>query len=208
VGAPGWLASGMGARCGIPVRKGVPRKAFVLWWLALACGLVPSPASGQAAAEELRSGWFIRPPYMMERQEGNLTVLTGLEIQFARKLFEGTGYRAKFEPLSWAESLQGLRLGTVDFVTGAYEIESRKEYAHYSIPYRHEEMVLYYRRGDPGFAEVRTLAELFSLLRQRPSGWDTPPVSRSVRRTCSNSSTTHPRPSSGCPPPGTRTTSG
>ena len=158
----------MGARCGIPARKGVPRKAFVLWWLALACGLVPSPASGQAAAEELRSGWFIRPPYMMERQEGNLTVLTGLEIQFARKLFEGTGYRAKFEPLSWAEALQGLRLGTVDFVTGAYEIESRKEYAHYSIPYRHEEMVLYYRRGDPGFAEVRTLAELFSLLRQRP----------------------------------------
>jgi len=208
VGAPGWLASGMGARCGIPVRKGVPRKAFVLWWLALACGLVPSPASGQAAAEELRSGWFIRPPYMMERQEGNLTVLTGLEIQFARKLFEGTGYRAKFEPLSWAESLQGLRLGTVDFVTGAYEIESRKEYAHYSIPYRHEEMVLYYRRGTRVSRRSARSRSSFPSSGSARSGWDTPPVSRSGRRTCSNSSTTHPRPSSGCPPPGTRTTSG
>lgn len=158
----------MGARtrtrtAGDPFRRGLG------WlWLLLALGLAPLPAEGQAAAEDLRSGWFIRPPYMMERQEGNLTVLTGLEIQFSRQLFEGTGYRPEFAPLSWAESLQGLRQGTIDFVTGAYEIESRKEFAHYSIPYRHEKMALYYRRGDPDFAEVRTLRELFALLRERP----------------------------------------
>ena len=153
------------------ITSGRQRRSGVVWLICLitvGSPLVPKPATGQAAAEELTTGWFIRPPYMMEVQRGEQLVLTGLAILLSKEMMKGTEFRPEFLPLSWAESLQGLRDGTVDFVMGAYEIDARKEFAYYSIPYREEEMALYHRVGDKELQNVRDLAQFFSLLRERP----------------------------------------
>ncbi len=127
------------------------------------CGSV----SGQSVPEQLRSGWFVRPPYQMETGAGGGRGVTGLDIEIARELFGAAGYRTRFEARPWNELLDGLQSGEIDFVMGAYEDESRQRYAYQSRPYRIESNVLYYHRDAPGLGRPRTVAELIELVEQQ-----------------------------------------
>ena len=144
----------------------VPRPRTLVALLLL---ILASPAAqGQAAIQELVSGWYVRPPYQMEIRHGDMDVLTGLDIMISGEVLAGTACRPVFEPMSWAESLAGLAAGTVDFVPGGYWLPEREAFAYFSIPYRTEEMVVYHREGLRRLGELETLEALVAHLRARP----------------------------------------
>ena len=128
----------------------------------------PSPAQAQTAAAELRSGWFPREPYQMSARPGELVAATGLDIQIARELFDEAGYRVAFDALSWAELLNGLRSGDIDFVMGSYYREVREAFAVYSIPYRTEQNAIYYHESVEALDGVRDVDALIEVLRGAP----------------------------------------
>jgi len=143
---------------------------FVLAWL-LALTLTPTAhvlAQVSTPLREMRSGWYPRTPYQMQTRVGGRTEVTGLEIQVARELFARAGYEVVFDPMPWSTMLAGLRDGSIDFVMGAYFEEYRAEFAHYSMPYRTERNVVYYRQGLEGADQVRDIDELIEFMGSTP----------------------------------------
>ncbi len=132
----------------------------VLVWSLAFCAFV----SGAVAEQELRSGWFPRAPYQMEAGLRDPGAVTGLDIQIARDLFGDAGYAITFEEMSWSELLQGLRSGAIDFVMGSYHEKDREAYITYSVPYRTERNVIYYRRGLDDLEAVRDIGDLLQIL--------------------------------------------
>ncbi|MGM0760955.1 MAG: transporter substrate-binding domain-containing protein, partial [Thermodesulfobacteriota bacterium] len=135
------------------------------------------PVQAGTPFRELRSGWYPHEPYQMEEGPGAGTEITGLDIQISRELFAQSGHRVTFDPMSWAESLEGLRTGETDFLMGAYYDKSREEFAYYSKPYRTERNDIYYHKKErimPGKQKAQFMEEAheyFALAQKlRPEG--------------------------------------
>jgi polar amino acid transport system substrate-binding protein len=141
------------------------RKVRALCWTLLwGC----SWASAQSVPEQLRSGWYMRPPYQMEASAAVGHGVTGLDIQVARELFASAGYRTRFDAMTWHTMLAGLKSGEVDMVMGAYYDESRETFAYHSQPYRVEHNALYYHREMAALGEPRNVTALIELLKKQP----------------------------------------
>ncbi len=118
--------------------------------------------------KELHSGWYPRPPYQMEVEAGSRMVLTGLEIQLARELSAKAGYSVSFEAMPWSAMMDGLKSGKTDLVMGAYYDKQRKNFAHYSLPYRTETNAVYYHKSLRGAAAIDTMDKLLAFLNKTP----------------------------------------
>lgn len=126
--------------------------------------IAPVNLHAQTISRELSSGWYPREPYQFELTRDDLTIVTGLDIQFARELFDKAGYRTDFQPMSWSALMEGLRKGSVDFVIGAYYQEEREDFVYYSVPYRTETNAVYYHRDADILKKARTVDELIEVL--------------------------------------------
>ncbi len=89
----------------------------------------------------LVSGWYINEPYEFISNEFS-GGLTGIDIMVVREIANRMGLFVDYEYLSWANQVKGVREGTLDFTAAASPSQSRREFAHFSIPYRTEEIVL------------------------------------------------------------------
>nr|WP_269814652.1 transporter substrate-binding domain-containing protein [Bowmanella yangjiangensis] len=80
------------------------------------------------------------PPYIIHKNG----VFSGMEVEAMSLLFEGSGMCSEFivYPNS-SRMLAEIKDGRVDMLFAATETEERKEYAHFSVPYRLEIMSLY-----------------------------------------------------------------
>ncbi len=121
---------------------------------------------GQDISRELKSGWYSRPPYQMEAQQGNFTMVTGLDIQVARELFQESNNRINIDPMPWEAMMEGLRQGTIDFVMGAYYLEERETFAWFSQPYRAEQNAVYFHKDLESLDGLRSVEELTGVLQR------------------------------------------
>ncbi len=132
--------------------------------LLVSIGSLTDPVYAQAISEELSSGWFPRSPYQLEEHQGGVSVVTGLDIEISRELLNQAGYRPAFDPLSWGTIVENLQQGQLDFVPGSYKLEERKNFAHFSDPYRYEENAVYYHESVDELDDVKTVDELIGFL--------------------------------------------
>ncbi|MBM5799750.1 MAG: transporter substrate-binding domain-containing protein [Cyanobacteria bacterium K_DeepCast_35m_m2_023] len=116
----------------------------------LAQAVPGQPAVNTVQQQTLRAGWYRWDPYQHLESSEDRTELTGLDVQLLREVFENKlGLRYQLGEVSWQQHQQDLRAGTRDVAGGAFRTRERETYAHYSKPYRYEEVVLYRRRFDP-----------------------------------------------------------
>ena len=101
--------------------------------LSLTC-LLAFPSS----ACTLKVGWESWHPYIYA--ENNQ--LKGIEYQYLMAISDAINCRLEFVELPWIRALQELELGRIDLLYGASYSPQRHRFAHFSIPYRYEEMVL------------------------------------------------------------------
>jgi polar amino acid transport system substrate-binding protein len=115
-------------------------------WLGafFVAGYLFGGASSMPAQErrELRAGWFLWDPYQFEINRGDVPVLSGLDVQLVRPIFQAMEYKVAFHEIPWEKHLQGLQQGTVDIAAGASYTPERAAYAWFSDPYRTETVVL------------------------------------------------------------------
>lgn len=104
---------------------------------------------------ELRGGWAPMVPYQFELTGvyGDVK-LTGLDIEITKAAALRAGYRLVFRERSWDENLRAVQAGELDFGMAATPVESRKEWAWFSVPYRKEIIGLVVRSDGSGLGSL------------------------------------------------------
>ncbi len=117
----------------------------------------------------LRCGWFVWDPYQYEEQNGDISVLTGLDVRLIRTIVKQAGWRIAFtEEMKWQDQLQSVRNGTLDIAAGAFRTPEREKYAWFSEPYRTETDMLVMRSGAEWGFRAKKPAELLEEIAGRP----------------------------------------
>ncbi|RUO18698.1 substrate-binding periplasmic protein [Aliidiomarina haloalkalitolerans] len=86
----------------------------------------------------------------------------GVDVEIAQRVANEIGCTLKAEQGSWMELLEWLQNGEIDFIMGASMTESRREYAHFSIPYRQEQFSLFVRAEELPRYTMDTIEEFLS----------------------------------------------
>lgn len=84
---------------------------------------------------QLKFGWADWAPLQYYDASGNLT---GVQVDLVNAVSKEVGCEVEYIQLSWAEIVEGIKSGDIDFTANATENDSRKEFAYFSIPYRRD----------------------------------------------------------------------
>ncbi|TMN84756.1 MULTISPECIES: transporter substrate-binding domain-containing protein [unclassified Pseudoalteromonas] len=96
------------------------------------------------------------PPYVILKNN----TLGGTEIDVLNAIFEGSPYCLNFSVLpNSLRAFEELKQGRVDLIFAASKTTERAEYAHFTLPYRVEKMLLYKHADSPN---VHSINQLFS----------------------------------------------
>lgn len=113
---------------------------------------------------QLTMGWEPWEPYHYEDLEKKVK---GLDIELMELIKVETGCEISYQKGDWKSLLTDLKLGKIDFLTGASITEKRKVYASFSDGYRTESFRLYVRVGEsklfPGFNMKKLIDDGFRL---------------------------------------------
>jgi polar amino acid transport system substrate-binding protein len=132
--------------------KSIPRVQKFL----VAC-LLGLSVSQQALAEcELTSTWEQWEPYQFQKE----TEITGLDNDLVKAIFKQADCKVNFVKRPWARALKEIEAGTIDFASGASMNDERAQFAHFSIPYRDETMVLIVRKGEASKYDLRKITDI------------------------------------------------
>ncbi len=96
---------------------------------------------------KLRAAWEPWYPYEYLKVQSLQSSLTGLDVELLKLFSTEAKMPLTFQELSWNETLQALKAGTVDLASGASYSDERAEYLYYSKPYRFEENSLFVLRS-------------------------------------------------------------
>ncbi|MFP3426453.1 substrate-binding periplasmic protein [Pseudoalteromonas sp. SIMBA_162] len=95
------------------------------------------------------------PPYVILKNN----TLDGVEIDVLKAIFKSSPYCLNFSVLpSSLRAFEELKQGRVDLIFAASKTADRAEYAHFTLPYRVEKMLLYTHASSPN---VNSINELF-----------------------------------------------
>ena len=95
------------------------------------------------------------PPYVILKNN----TLGGVEIDVLKAIFKSSPYCLNFSVLpSSLRAFEELKQGRVDLIFAASKTAERAEYAHFTLPYRVEKMLLYKHASSPN---VNSIIELF-----------------------------------------------
>lgn len=93
-------------------------------------------SSGESNKEcHLKFGWADWAPLQYIDASGELT---GVQVDLVNAVSKAVGCDVEYVKLSWAQILQGLKSGEIDFTANATENTFRKTFAYFSIPYRRD----------------------------------------------------------------------
>ncbi len=124
---------------------------------------VPGPAPSAVAESEpdctLTMGWDPWEPYHYRDVTGTVS---GLDVEIVSEIVERAGCSLAFRQDHWANLLDMLRSGEIDFLPGATRTQSRESYALFSAPYRDESFALYVRSGEADNYTGSSLEELLA----------------------------------------------
>ena len=129
-------------------------RVFLLVWVTC-LGLFSAKA--QACDKTINVGTNERywPPYVVLKNN----TLTGVEIDIIKTIFKDSPFCINFTLLpNSLRALEELKHGRVDLMFAASKTRERQAYAHFSLPYREEVMLLYKHAGS---ASISSLEQLF-----------------------------------------------
>lgn len=90
-------------------------------------------------AEKLSIGWEPWAPYQYVDESGKLT---GLDIDLLTAILDGANFEYDLVKRPWKRMLAEVKSGSIHIAPGASKTPEREEYAHFSLPYRNEQVVL------------------------------------------------------------------
>ena len=104
-------------------------------------------------------GWDPWEPYSYEAVDG---AVTGLDVDLVRQLGESAGCRLDFRKGNWVALLEELQAGDVDVLMAATPTSDRRDFAHFSEPYRDESFVLFAHNGGVQAYQGLSLGQLLA----------------------------------------------
>ncbi|MES2692967.1 MAG: TRIC cation channel family protein [Verrucomicrobiota bacterium] len=125
-----------------PAKRAAPRLAFAL----LLASLLATVA--HAAAPMWRTGWYAQPPLQYNSRQGEVDIVTGLDVELIRAIAREAGRPLQLEEIPWDRHQQQLRSGDRDLAFGATWTAEREKFVRFTAPYRREENALYLRVRD------------------------------------------------------------
>jgi polar amino acid transport system substrate-binding protein len=128
---------------------------LLLLWLSLSFAVpanafeVHSDTTNNSLANEsercqLKYAWAPVPPFIVS----NSPEPSGYQIDMIRWIAAELNCELKFIELDWANSLRGIEAGTIDIIGRSSLTIQRQQWAHFSIPYSSEVLVLNIRKGE------------------------------------------------------------
>lgn len=122
---------------GINTRRAMPRALVsTLIWLGLSLPL--------SAQETLSVAWSHWPPFSQREADGHLD---GVDIRLTRQILQEAGLSPEFRDIPWARALHLIERQQLDMAMGAMDTPERRQFAHFSVPYRHASFVLLSHQG-------------------------------------------------------------
>ncbi|MFC3092720.1 amino acid ABC transporter substrate-binding protein [Alteromonas sediminis] len=101
-----------------------------------------------------RLGFDVWAPYQFVDLNNQVS---GLDIELISDVASLMDCDLEFVQGTWRDLLQGLENGNIDMLLGASKTPARETFAHFSLPYRQEEFVLYIRTNEPEFAAFKSI---------------------------------------------------
>ena len=123
--------------------------------------------NGIESKAKLRNGWYLWDPYQFEIFINNEREITGLDIALLTKIFNNMGIELDYSEVSWKQHQLDLKNGKRDIAAGAFLTEDRAEYVYYSLPYRKETNVLYFKKGEARNYDIESVDEMLKLFKEK-----------------------------------------
>lgn len=120
----------------------------------------------------LRGGWYLWAPYQYLQPRDELRVegmpdeLTGIDVDITNLVAREAGYAVDFTFRPWLQHTSDLEAGRADIASGATWKPTADPGLRFSIPYRTETNVLYFRRGESRKVPPGGLADVLAFLRE------------------------------------------
>lgn len=105
---------------------------------------------------QLTSTWEPWEPYQFQQDNE----ITGLDNDLVKAIFKEADCQVNFVKRPWARALKEIEAGTIDFASGASLNAEREAFAHFSIPYRDETMVLMVRKGEAAKYPLKQISDI------------------------------------------------
>lgn len=110
-----------------------------------------------AQGDGLTVGWEPWPPYMYVDRSGQLT---GLDIELIDAILSNMDHEHIWVNEPWQRLLKNVEFGKRHMAPTASKAAERKVYAHFSNPYRSEQIVLYVKAESKDEYDIRSLSDI------------------------------------------------
>ena len=110
-----------------------------------------------AQSNHLSIGWDLWFPYQYHNEQRELV---GLDVETLKAIMQKAELEFSFAEIPWKTNLHFLQTGKMDIAMGAYWSKERAKYAHFSAPYRHETVRLFFKTGTTKKIPLDSLAYL------------------------------------------------
>ena len=97
--------------------------------------------------ETMIGGWYQWDPYQHIETNGDVSKLTGLDIELEKAIAKIVGKKLEIKEVSWKQHQLDLKSGVRDIASGATYTKARSEFVYFSDPYRYEENSLFVPRS-------------------------------------------------------------
>ena len=111
----------------------------------------------QSAQCRLTYGWDLVKPY--QYFDHNNRVI-GFQVDLVRAIFKEMGCQLSFQNGDWAQLMEELKQGKVDFMADMTVTSERESFGYFSDTYRKETYALYVRKEDHAKYTGKTITEL------------------------------------------------
>ena len=105
--------------------------SIVLQMILLLC--IPMQAAQAESSlndKILQGGWFLYDPFQYEKIETNQYIkLTGFDIELQKLIANKSGYKIKFNNVSWQQHLKDIESGEKDIAGMALKTSEREKFA-------------------------------------------------------------------------------
>jgi polar amino acid transport system substrate-binding protein len=112
---------------------------------------------GQANSKVYSVGWELWYPYQYHNNERQLV---GLDIESFKAIMTEAQLTYTTAEIPWKTHLHYLKTGKMDMAMGASWSKDREEYAYFTLPYRHETVKLFVKKGLSASIKLNTLSDL------------------------------------------------
>ncbi len=118
---------------------------FLCWLSAVATVFILMSPANADCGKTLRWVAPVFPPYSYQSEDGQAN---GWDIELGSAILKRAGCKFEIQFKPWKRCLREIQTGASDFLVAASQTPEREVYARFSVPYRTERYVAWYRKGD------------------------------------------------------------